>query len=111
MSQHKIDLPSNLPLGRAGVVCGYDRWPTGHFFCNVCVSLNSDDLDEPLWASILDQDFMHVSSPDGFDAKLATYGITLPDAYKLELRADWSNKSMSREAVWSSDGRMIRASE
>ncbi|MPQ69362.1 hypothetical protein [Pseudomonas sp. MWU12-2323] len=107
MSQHKVELAANLPSGKAGVVLGYDRWPHEHFFCNVCASLGVDDTDEPLWASIFDQELDHVTNVDGFDVQLAEYGITLPKAMKSELRTDWARKEMHRDVIWKADGTIL----
>jgi hypothetical protein len=95
----------------AGIVCGYDRWPSEHFFCNVCASLSADDTDEPLWASIFDNDLSRVSSADGFDMKLSSFGITLPDVIKAALRSDWSAQEMKRELVWNSAATIIGESK
>lgn len=107
MSRHLIELPTTLPSETAGVVCGYDRHPHEHFYCNVSESLESDHIDEPLWASFLVAGFECITSPDGFDAILASMGIELPKAYKQALAADWSAKNMRRTAYWSAAGTIV----
>lgn len=117
MSRHYIILPAGAQVHEAGitrriqsaaVICGYDRFPHQHFFCNVSESLNSDHIDEPIWASILDAHLDHVTSADGFDAKLASMGITLPQAYKDELVRDWSSEPKNREVWWEPGGTIVK---
>lgn len=117
MSRHYIELPANAQVAEAGqvrtlskaaVICGYDRLPHRHFFCNVSESLNPDHIDEPVWASMLDPLLDHVTSVDGFDGKLADMGITLPEAYKAELLRDWSNEPGNREVVWEQNGTIVK---
>jgi len=107
MSRHYIELPANLPAGKAAVICGYDRHPTEHFFCNVSESLHPDHIDEPLWASMFDAELAYAGSVNSFDLKLANFGINLPEAYKQALRQDWSLGSMSREVCWNEDGTIL----
>lgn len=106
MSRHYIELPSTLPFKTVGIVCGYDRAPHRHFFLNVCESLDSEHMDEPLWASMLDSELDHVVSVDGFDQKLASMGITLPDTVKLALQADFFSNAINQETWWEPDGTM-----
>ena len=107
MSRHLIELPANLPAGNAGVVCGYDRHPYEHFYCNVSESLTSDHIDEPIWASILSDGFECITNPDGFDEILASMGIKLPLAYKQALAADWTASDMRRAVQWSASGAIV----
>lgn len=104
MSRHYIELPSTLGEGTAGVVCGYDRAPLRHFFCNVGLSLRSEHIDEPVWASILDSQHEWVQHVGGFDQKLATMGITLPESLKLALQDDYDENVGNREVWWNGDG-------
>lgn len=107
MSRHYIILPASqetLGFANVAVICGYDRLPHRHFFCNVSESLSADHIDEPIWASMLDSQLDHVTTADGFDVKLASMGITLPQAYKDELVLDWSNEPQNREVWWEPDG-------
>lgn len=113
MSRHYIVLPASAQVREAGKTCslntvavifGYDRLPQRHFFCNVSESLSPDNIDEPIWASMLDLQLDHVTSADGFDVKLASMGITLPQACKDELVRDWSNEPQNREVWWEPDG-------
>ncbi|NVL48688.1 hypothetical protein F2S72_01600 [Pseudomonas syringae pv. actinidiae] len=114
MSRHYIVLPvannecQIHTLTSAAVVCGYDRLPNPHYFCNVSESLNCEHIDEPIWASILDPGLSAVTSADGFDKKLASMGIALPLALKDELRRDWSTGTVNREVYWRPDGTIER---
>lgn len=117
MSRHYIVLPASAPVREAGktrslqtvaVISGYDRMPHRHFFCNVSESLSVDHIDEPIWASMLDSQLDHVTSADGFDVKLSSMGITLPQAYKDELARDWSNEPLNREVWWEPDGTIAK---
>lgn len=113
MSRHYIVLPAKITaqidgqartLTSAAVICGYDRLPHRHFFCNVSQSLFPDHIDEPVWASMFDPELDAVTSPEGFDAKLACMGITLPMAYKDHLRDDWTAEPGNLEVYWNADG-------
>ncbi|MCF5381904.1 hypothetical protein GIW05_00005 [Pseudomonas syringae] len=104
MSRHYILLPAKLPSGTAAIVCGYDRHPAEHYFLNICASMSDDDLAEPLWASILVEDYSVATVIDSFDGMLVNYGIVLPEAYKDALREEWNTKPMRRVVHWNSDG-------
>lgn len=113
MSRHYILLPATINaqvdgqqhnLSSAAVICGYDRAPHRHFFCNVSETLSPIHIDYPVWASMFDPSLDAVTSADGFDDKLASMGITLPLAYKNELRRDWSAEPVNREVYWKPDG-------
>lgn len=104
MSRHYIVLPAALPGGSAGIVCGYDRAPFTHFFLNVSESLSDDHIDEPIWASMFDEHLGNVQSVNGFDAKLASMGITLPESVKRSLQQDYDANVGNREVWWNSDG-------
>lgn len=117
MSRHYIVLPATInleedapsrTLSSAAVICGYDRLPIRHFFCNISESLIHDHVDEPVWASMLDPALDAVTDADGFDAKLASMGITLPAAVKNELRSDWATEPRNREVYWKPDGTIDR---
>ncbi|MFL1449412.1 hypothetical protein ACI77O_13525 [Pseudomonas tritici] len=109
MSRHYIELPTNSGngSGKLGIVCGYDRHPNEHFYCNVSESLSSNDIDWPIWASCLDDHLHSVTEPDGFDQKLADMGVTLPVAVKQAMHEDWTSKNMVRESRWESSGDML----
>lgn len=113
MSRHQVELPVGGPdtSQTIGVVCGYDRHPHEHFFCNVSVSLASDHIDEPIWSSILDDEHDRVSQPDGFDDKLAAMGITLPVFIKEALAEDWVAKDMRRDCRWEPNGELTKEQE
>lgn len=102
MSRHHIELPvsGSDTSQTVGVVCGYDRHPYEHFYCNVSESLASDHMNEPIWSSLLDCEHDRVTQVDGFDAKLASMGITLPVVIKMNLADDWAAKDMSRISRW-----------
>lgn len=108
MSRHYIELPAALAAGMAAVVCGYDRLPRAHYFCNVSESMEADHIDEPLWASIFDSNLMFVTDADGFDSKLASMGITLPESVKDALREDWESETINRVVFWKTDGTVDR---
>lgn len=104
MSRHYILLPTNLATGTAGIVCGYDRHPVEHYFLNICASLDDEDQDDPLWASILVEEHRLATVVDTFDGVLGNYGVVLPQAFKEALREEWNTKPMRRVVHWNSDG-------
>lgn len=109
MSRHIIQLPASLPSGKAVVICGYDRCieePYERFFCDISASDSPTDMDEPIWTSYFDKGYKSVQDVDEFDAKLASYGITLPAGYKQALREDWESKDMRRIVWWPSNGNL-----
>ena len=74
MSRHYIVLPAKIDaqidgqarkLTSATIICGFDKFPTRHFFCNVSESLIPEHVDEPIWASVLDFNFDNVTSVNG----------------------------------------------
>lgn len=113
MSRHYIVLPAKIDaqidgqarkLTSATIICGFDKFPTRHFFCNVSESLIPEHVDEPIWASVLDFNLDNVTSVNGFDSKLASMGVTLPASYKDALLSDWSQGRMKNEVHWNPDG-------
>lgn len=107
MSRHYIVLPAALAAGSVGIVCGYDRAPFTHFFLNVSDSLSAEHIAEPVWASMFDTHYDSVQCVNGFDAKLASFGITLPESVKLSLQQDYDNDVVDREVWWNSDGTKV----
>lgn len=109
MSRQSILLPSTISAPAAAhgetstsalVVCGFDRLPYKHLFCTVFDPSRPDSEEEPVWLSILDEAYSRVTTPDGFDTKLAELGITLPPQFKAALQEDWMNADMSRVKHW-----------
>lgn len=109
MSRHSIVLSSSIPakapgqggsIDQALVVCGFDRHPYKHFFCNVSDAKVPDSEFEPLWSSVEDAEYSRVITADGFDTYLVKLGIALPDYIKAALKDDWVSEDMKRVEIW-----------
>lgn len=96
MSRHYIVLPAKIDaqidgqarkLTSATIICGFDKFPTRHFFCNVSESLIPEHVDEPIWASVLTLTLIMLRLLMGLIASSPLWASPFPHLIKMRCLA------------------------